>query len=775
MFVHFSKQSLYRPLSFFPVMATLLAVLVVTSAHASSTFAGGTNSLKAFSTSMHAYAYQAPHIAGWGPATLQTDKSKTLSLGGQGFFSNSVVLVNGHAVPTTYQNYGHLLAQVFVPDNAVGSIAVQMYNSGKGGGYSNVVHVPIQQKTLAVDGYSSDSADPSIALLGQQVQFFDVITSGPGNADATWTLNGAGTLSSSGLYEAPAIFPSNNIVTITASLKTNPAVRASRRLFLEYPLPRINATTPAQLASGRTNTVTINGSGFTPATTFYVNGKRLNTSYQSATAVLAQIGIASRQSGTVSVIANNPAPRGGNGNNYSLEIAAADYAYAQVGGSAGQLIPENFLGFSHEWSGLNWMLGTSSGSDGINNLYRQLIRNLMQGTNYPFFIRIGGYSTDQTGEPNSSMTEPLAELAKGMNVQFSLGVNMASNDPDLARNQAEYYARNMPSGSLAAIEIGNEPDNYGIDGKRSNPYTMTDYLDDFNKWNGGIRSILSSSVNVMGPAWGSVTMLQDNLGRFDQAENSKVRMVSQHLYSGYVDNGQRYASTYLLTPTAVSIGPSRVASGVALAHRSKQQFRIGEMNSIDKGGVKGISDAFGSALWAIDQMFEYIKVGVDGVNWHGNGNCAYCAFTFGNISIDSRHPYTLQNVAPLYYGMVFFQEAASNNARLLPVSLHTSANVKVWATKNQRGTVHVMIINKDLNFAGNVAINLIGYGDAQVTTLTAPSYQSTDGVTIAGQTFDGSIDGKPVGTPVSTVIRSANGGTYTVPVQPATATLLTLY
>jgi hypothetical protein len=216
-----------------------------------------------------------------------------------------------------------------------------------------------------------------------------------------------------------------------------------------------------------------------------------------------------------------------------------------------------------------------------------------------------------------------------------------------------------------------------------------------------------------------------------------------------------------------------VANYVPLAHQQGQVFRIGEMNSIDSGGTAGISNAFQSALWALDTMFEYANVGVDGVNWHGTSGCNYCAFTFSTMNVDGRYAYTLQKVNPLYYGLLMFHMATGNTARLLPVNLNTGANIKVWAAMDQSSNVHVIIINKDKSFAGNINVSLPGFGDGQVVRLVAPGYQSTDGISIGGQTFDGSIDGKLVGSPTPESI-SPNNGSYTVTLEPTSAVMLTL-
>jgi hypothetical protein len=66
-----------------------------------------------------------------------------------------------------------------------------------------------------------------------------------------------------------------------------------------------------------------------------------------------------------------------------------------------------------------------------------------------------------------------------------------------------------------------------------------------------------------------------------------------------------------------------------------------------------------------------------------------------------------------------------------------------------------------------------GYKRGLVKRLLAPSFSATTGITIGGQTFDGSQDGKPVGTEYGEFTASENG-MFEVSVGPTSAFLLTL-
>jgi len=55
-------------------------------------------------------------------------------------------------------------------------------------------------------------------------------------------------------------------------------------------------------------------------------------------------------------------------------------------------------------------------------------------------------------------------------------------------------------------------------------------------------------------------------------------------------------------------------------------FWIGEGNSVACGGMPNVSDVFGSALWAVDYLFNAAAVGVQGMNFHGNSNNLFVLF-----------------------------------------------------------------------------------------------------------------------------------------------------
>jgi Glycosyl hydrolase family 79 C-terminal beta domain len=492
----------------------------------------------------------------------------------------------------------------------------------------------------------------------------------------------------------------------------------------------------------------------------------------------------------------------------------------------GNAVAPGYIGFSHEWGQAQLLMGDPA--IGTNPIYRQLLDNLTAYGGGPISIRVGGNTTDTTALPDASTVSPFAALFKDQRhadgVFFYLGVNLGSDVVALAASQAKVFVQNMPKGSIRNIEIGNEPDVYFLNGHRPSTYDYADYALDFQTWAKSIFAAVPDSPLLLGPSdatypgatigpvsIGTTILTTAELSSLLQQEGSSLAVVSQHSYENISTNGGPLSGNpqpgFLLEPVAATDNPGRAAPYAAIAKQAGKLYRIDEMNSIAASGQAGISNAFEATLWSADIMFEYVKIGASGVNFHSNDwnsfnqYDAYAAFLFNvpeaqftaayshysaadGVPAPAPVPpppgnqftsqYEVKEIQSLYYGMLFFAQATAHQGRLLPVTLNTSANLKAWATLDPtNGDVNIAIINKDTTASGSVQLTVPGYKRGLVKRLLAPSFSATSGITIGGQTFDGSQDGKAVGTGYGEFIRSQNG-TFEVSVGPTSAFLLTL-
>ena len=319
----------------------------------------------------------------------------------------------------------------------------------------------------------------------------------------------------------------------------------------------------------------------------------------------------------------------------TLQLPLGVIANTVLGSAPSGLIPSSFLGYSHDWGVAQNLMGNSA--LGVNQIYRTLSSTLSTKMQGPLSIRVGGGSTETSGSASSATVEPFVELAQNSNVDFILGVNLGSNNLSLAEEQAYTFTSSLPSGALAGLEIGNEPDAYSSDGYRPSTYTYSDFLTQFQEWSQGIVDASSPSpAPIAGPALGGGGWVPN--AQADLLTGAlQVATVTQHYYVACYNPASPLASNILLQPSS-STAISYLQSYVAAAHQVGSQFRIAEMNSICNGGQPGVSNSFSSALWAIDTMFEAASIGVDGVNWNTNYDSGpYDLFHFAIWNPSSEH------------------------------------------------------------------------------------------------------------------------------------------
>jgi hypothetical protein len=226
----------------------------------------------------------------------------------------------------------------------------------------------------------------------------------------------------------------------------------------------------------------------------------------------------------------------------------------------------------------------------------------------------------------------------------------------------------------------------------------------------------------------------------------------------------RWRRQLLAAPGTLPV--ARLTRLVRDVRRHNIAVRLSELNSSTCGGAPGVSDTFASALWGADVLFGMAQAGVAGVNLHSWSGAWYSPIDFSGGQA---------RVRPLLYGMLFFDRAVQNGARLLDVKQRRSDPVKVWATRDAGKTIRVAVINKDLRHAHAVRLKLPrGLGAGKLERLIAHTAASRSGVTFAGQSFEsGGFDGRLHGRVRSTRVRP-KGRVYGLSVPAASAVLLTV-
>jgi hypothetical protein len=467
---------------------------------------------------------------------------------------------------------------------------------------------------------------------------------------------------------------------------------------------------------------------------------------------------------------------------------AAQALTLTVGKPTGRTIPAGFLGLSIEYPAL--LPYTGSDPAAVNPILLQLIRNLSPG--HAPNLRIGGDSTDSTWWPVPGVTKPLGirytltpmwvrvagALARDLGARLILGVNLELDSARDASAEAHALLSGIGRGSIVGLEPGNEPELYGsftfyslANGKkvtgRPPGYAFSDYLRDFSRIS---RSL--PNVPLVGPATGGPRWIPE-LGRFLAAQ-PRVRVATLHKYplqTCFVAPAELQYPTiaHMLDPVASRGLADSIAPFVGVAHARHAQLRIDEMNSDSCGTAPGISDAFISSLWALDAVFQMARVGVDGVNLHTYPGATYALFSFTH-----RNGGWSGFVAPEYYGLQMFAQAAPAGTRLLDVS-GALGKVRPWATREANGTVHVVLINEYTTQSRTVSVRIPGiHGTATLTRLLGTGISARTGVTLGGQTYgSATTTGTLSGHSALVQVRKTGSG-YVVTLPRASAAMLTI-
>ena len=454
----------------------------------------------------------------------------------------------------------------------------------------------------------------------------------------------------------------------------------------------------------------------------------------------------------------------------------------------GQRMGQGFVGVSLETKALHIYTGRNPLA--INPVLVQLVRGL--APHQQPVLRIGGDSTDSTWWPMRGVIPPggitygltkgwmrtTRALARDLHAKLILGVNLAADRPSLAAAEGREMVQAIGRRYIDALEIGNEPDLYGVfpwyrDRRdhvvfaRPRNYSLSDFIHDYSRW----RSALPTAP-LVGPSFARLSWLSGE-NRFLNAQHNKVGTVTAHRYPlrGCVKNpsSPSYASIGNLLADGSSAGlASDVRHYVSIAHARGLAFRVDEMNSASCSGAFGVSDTFASALWVLDTLFNFASVGVDGVNVHTLPRAAYQLFSFRQRK-GTWHAF----VHPEYYGMLMFAQAFPPGARLLPVSI-ASGPIKAWATSAPDGRTRVVLINQSSTADVSVQLQIPnGTSSVSIERLEAPSLSATKDVAYGGQSFgNDTTTGRLAGQP-SLDQAAADNGSYSISLPAASAAVVT--
>ncbi len=445
-------------------------------------------------------------------------------------------------------------------------------------------------------------------------------------------------------------------------------------------------------------------------------------------------------------------------------------------------VPQSFLGISTEYWSLPWFYR----QPGVLERTLALVRAPGNG---PLVLRIGGDSADHSFwmptprplppwafELTPEWLQQTAALVQSLSLRLILDLNLVTESPRAAAGWAQAAETLLPRGSISGFEIGNEPDIYNrpfwlatvLHSKVVPPLGLTaqSYARDFQAYARSLRTVVPG-VPVLGPALALPSINRSWIPPLLASGPAHPAAITIHRYpySACALPGTAAYPTIdrVLGEHATAGVAESVAPAVAMGRRAGVPVRLTELNSVTCGGRSGVSDAFATALWAPDALFELLHAGVAGVNIHVRAQTVNGAFTIGSRGLDAR---------PLLYGLIAFARTLGPGAQLVPLDLATvgPAHLKAWGVRVGGNALHVLLIDKG-GQSVRVSLRLPAVGSAVVERLVAPSAWSRRGVTFDGQYLG--LDGEWRGRATPQTVRLGAYG-YVIAVPHYSAALVTL-
>ena len=466
-------------------------------------------------------------------------------------------------------------------------------------------------------------------------------------------------------------------------------------------------------------------------------------------------------------------------------------------GQPGPVVPADFVGLSFERQALN------AGHAGVAG-------HLFASANKPLValfhnlgvrsLRIGGSTVDEmvpvgaTG--NYSAIDSLFAFAAvaGAKVIYTLRLFSPTADPagDLKTINAQVAGHiwsRWPK-SLANFAVGNEPDWHAFHTYEGHPWDPavyeqtsgvpgTAYASYLAYWRGYADAIAGAAPGALlsGPdtgAYSTMTFTPDpDTGvswseQFanDEKGSGRIAEITQHHYVGAQPNetSAQEAIANMLSPQWVNdLTPGAQAAGTTYTpypwlhthilgpvRESGQGCRLTESNDYLLG-VPGASDAFASALWALDYLHWWAAHGAAGVNFHNKQWLPTCVIMQG--SAGSGEPYV---VTPKGYGIKAFNLGSAGTVKPIQLGNPAGMNLTAYCVGGADGD-YVTIINKTQGAeAADAAVTILPYGPGlqgvEIMTLAGaePGDAASVSATLGGATITGDSPWQGTWSPLAT-------------------------
>ncbi|MEV6110484.1 glycosyl hydrolase family protein [Streptomyces sp. NPDC051940] len=361
-------------------------------------------------------------------------------------------------------------------------------------------------------------------------------------------------------------------------------------------------------------------------------------------------------------------------------------------------------------------------------------------------LRLGGYSMDLVwpafgayedapppaqaigGTVDQGDLDRLKELLDATGWKVTLGLPLKSLlDPAQLKNplrdpapqvtmdqvMAEVKAAHATLGDdLLSLEVGNEYDNVTT-------LTPAQMWDTVKRYQDAVdAAVPQARLRMNGPSantavTNSVIDGFANAALADGADAPKrtLEEMSSHLYAGSHCGTSTLTMPQLLSPATYTRARTKLAGIRAVGDRlhGSVPMTLNESNSASCSGQPGVSDAYGSSLWALDYALQTARSGaVTRLQFHTN-TAAVCGDFKARDSAEYPVSYRYYgafcaadqaqldarglSATPLYYGLWAFRQLPRGRFVDLGLPDGTLDRLRAYAVVDEDGVHHVVLIN----------------------------------------------------------------------------------
>jgi hypothetical protein len=437
-------------------------------------------------------------------------------------------------------------------------------------------------------------------------------------------------------------------------------------------------------------------------------------------------------------------------------------------------VSRRFLGLSFEMSSLGQLAQYADRGNLVG-----LLRSLGPG-----LLRFGGITADENVAWTDSSTprpvwassvigpqdlDAIGLLARRTGWQILLTVGLAHYEPTAAAREVAAAHRALGP-YLAAVEIGNEPNAYGSHGLRELPWIAQGYEEEVSSYREAIAA-LTPGVPIAGPDVSGSGVFPE-WGEEEALAQTPVLLTGHHYPLGCAQTPAPSIEALLSSATRGREAHS-LATYLTVAHLHGIPLRIDETNTVSCGGVAGVSDTFGSTLWAIGYIAQTMAAGAAGINLQGNpANCAgYTPICAPNSAALTEGRLRAQ---PEWYALLLTRSLIGDRPLPTTISAEGSPDLVAASFSGPDHSLKVVLADDEPEGTNPLALRLnvgAGMGAAQILRLTAPSQGATNGVLLAD---DGVATNGSWHAPMPTESLTKRSETLALELAPDSAALVTV-